>query len=98
MGPTSAFVLFAVIWFMILFIVLPLGLRTQGDEGVKVPGTHAGAPANLDMRRKLRIATMWAVPIWIVIAGTILSGAITVRDLDWFQRMSTPQIELDQSN
>jgi len=98
MGPTSAFVLFAVIWFMILFIVLPLGLRTQGDEGVKVPGTHDGAPVNLDMKRKVRIVTMWAVPLWIVVAGVILSGVISVRDLDWFHRMSTPETEINQSN
>ncbi len=32
MGITSALVLFAVIWFMVLFVTLPIGLRTQGDE------------------------------------------------------------------
>ena len=31
MGITSAIVLFAVIWFMVLFIVLPLGLQTQTE-------------------------------------------------------------------
>ena len=31
MGITSALVLFAVFWFMILFIALPIKLETQGD-------------------------------------------------------------------
>ena len=39
MGITSAIVLFAVVWFMTLFIVLPLRLETQGDAGeVQQPG------------------------------------------------------------
>ena len=38
----AALVLFAVIWFLVLFVVLPLRLETQGDRGEKVPGTQAG--------------------------------------------------------
>ena len=51
--------------------------------------------ANFDIKRKAKVTTMWALPIWVVIAGTILSGAITVRDLDWFDRMSTPEVSRD---
>ncbi len=36
--------------------------------------------------------TTWiALALWIVIAGVILSGAITVRDIDWFGRMGPAQ-------
>lgn len=90
MGITSAIVLLAVVWFMVFFVVLPLRLTTQGDTGEVVPGTHKSAPAEISMGRKARITTLWAVPIWAVIAGTILSGAIQVRDFDWFDRMATP--------
>ena len=92
MGIVSAIVLFAVIWFMVLFIVLPLNLKTQGEDGEVVPGTHASAPADPGLRRKAWITTIWAAGLWVVIAGTILSGAVTVRDLDWFDRMSTPAL------
>ncbi len=92
MSITSAIVLFAVIWFMVLFIVLPLRLKTQGDVGEIVPGTHAGAPADAQLGKRVKVTTMIAFPLWLVIAGTILSGVITVRDLDWFQRMSTPEV------
>lgn len=87
MTITSALVLFAVIWFMTLMIILPLRLTTQGEAGDVVPGTPSSAPADPQMRRKLWLATMISVVLWIVIAGVILSGAITVRDLDWFGRM-----------
>lgn len=87
MGPTSAVVLFAVIWFLVMFLTLPIRLRTQGDEGKIVKGTQAGAPANFNVKRTLLIVTGVTVVLWIVIAGIILSGVITVRDLDWFGRM-----------
>ena len=91
MGPTSAIVLFAVVWFMVFFVVLPLRNETQGEAGEIVPGTHASAPANLNLKRKVWITTLWAVGIWAVIAGVILSEVISVRDLDWFDRMAPSQ-------
>ncbi|MBR9651002.1 DUF1467 family protein [Thalassovita aquimarina] len=92
MGPTSAIVLFAVIWFMTFFIVLPLRLKTQGDVGDIVPGTHAGAPYEHNLKKKAIITTIIAIILWCVIAGIILSGIITLRDIDWFHRMSTPEL------
>lgn len=94
MGITSALVLFAIIWFVAFLVILPLGLQTQAEAGEIVPGTHGSSPANLQMRSKVRLTTFWAIGLWIVIAGTILSGLITVRDLDYFNRMSTPEVSL----
>lgn len=95
MGPVSGLVLLAVIWTVVFFIVLPLRLETQGEAGEIVPGTHASSPANFDLKRKAKVTTLWALPIWAVIAGTILFGVITVRDIDWFERMSTPEVSRD---
>ncbi len=97
MAITSAIVMFAVIWFMVLFIVLPLNLITQGEAGEVVPGTHSSSPANLNVKRKIWLTTIWAVVVWAVFAGVIISGVITVRDLDWFKRMSTPEASAGQS-
>ena len=88
MGVTSGIVLFAVIWFMVFFVVLPLRLTTQGDVGEVVPGTPESAPTDPLIKRKARITTLWAVAIWAVIAGVLISGTITVRDIDWFNRMA----------
>ena len=93
MGPVSALVLFAVIWFMVLFIVLPIRLETQGDRGEIVPGTQAGAPANLSMKRKALITTLVAIGIWAIVAGIIVSGVISVRDIDFFNRMDPPSLQ-----
>ena len=86
MGVTSALVLYAVIWFMTLLIVLPIRVQTQGDTGEIVPGTHAGSPEVHHMRRKLWITTGVSVVLWVIIAGIILSGWITVEDLEWYTK------------
>ena len=88
MNIVSALVLLAVVWFMTLFVVLPIRLETQGDVGERLKGTHAGSPATgFSMRRKLRITTFVALPIWAVISAIIIWGGITARDLDFFDRM-----------
>ena len=92
MGPVSGLVLFAVVWAMVFFVVLPLRLQTQGEAGEVVPGTHASAPADAQIKRKAKITTIWAFGIWAIIAGVIWSGAIGVRDIDWFNRMATPEV------
>jgi predicted secreted protein len=92
MGITSALVLFAVIWFMTFLIVIPIRLQTQGDLGNIVPGTHAGSPEHHNLKKKAWITTAVSVVLWCIIAGIILSGTITVRDLDWFNRMSEPAV------
>ena len=87
MGITSGIVLYAVIWFMTFFVALPLRLTTQGEDGEVVPGTHDGAPAVHQLKKKAIITTFVALAIWAVVAGIILSGVITVRDIDIFNRM-----------
>ena len=57
MGITSALVLFAVIWFLVFLVVIPIRLQTQGDVGEVEPGTHAGAPANPNLKKKAWITT-----------------------------------------
>lgn len=82
MGWFSAFVLYAVIWFLTLFVVLPLRLTTQAEDGNVVPGTPESAPAEAQMKRRLIVTTIAGTLIWAVVAGIIVSGWITVADLD----------------
>ncbi|MBO9447128.1 DUF1467 family protein [Ruegeria sp. R14_0] len=87
MTITAAAVLFAVIWFMTLLVVLPIRIKTQGDLGDIVPGTHSGAPEVHHMKKKMWITTGITVVLWAIVAGIILSGLISVRDFDWLNQM-----------
>ncbi|SER73985.1 Predicted secreted protein [Tranquillimonas rosea] len=87
MAITSALVLFAVIWFMALFVALPIGQRSQHDEGVVVPGTHEGAPVDLNLKRKFMWVTAVTVVLWSVSYVLVVTDFVSVRTLDWFGRM-----------
>ncbi|OWU84763.1 hypothetical protein ATO6_10570 [Oceanicola sp. 22II-s10i] len=89
MGPTSALVLFAVIWFMVLLIIAPVRIKTQQDMGEVTPGTQSGAPEVHHLKKKIWITTGISAVLWVIIGGIILSGWISVRDIDWFGRMGT---------
>ena len=83
MSITGAIVLYAVTWFMVFFMVLPWRFVSQADAGSIVPGTPAGAPAEENVRRKAKITTAIATVIWAVLFGIIVSGWITIRDIDF---------------
>lgn len=42
-GPLAVAV-YLTIWFTLLFAVLPIGIRSQAENGEVVPGTEPGAP------------------------------------------------------
>jgi predicted secreted protein len=87
MTITAALVLFAVLWFVTLFVVLPIGLRTQDEEGEIAPGTPASAPAAPELRRKFFWVTVIAFTLWAALCAFILWGGVGVRDLDIWGRM-----------
>ncbi len=88
MAVTSALVLYAVLWFLTFLVVLPIRLKTQGDVGEIVHGTHAGAPHHPQLKKRALITTVIALILWAIIAYVIISGTLTVRDIDWFNRMA----------
>ena len=60
MSIVSAIVLFAVVWFLTLFVVLPIRLETQGDTGETVRGTHAGSPSSAFSMKRVRVSPVTA--------------------------------------
>ena len=46
MSLTFAIAIYVVIWWTVLFAVLPIGVRTQGEDGSVVPGTPESAPTD----------------------------------------------------
>ncbi|MFQ5624370.1 MAG: DUF1467 family protein [Paracoccaceae bacterium] len=90
MTITAALVLFASIWFLVLFVALPLGERSQEEAGDVVPGTPASAPDDPMLKKKVIWTTVITVAIWALLSAFIMSGWLTVRDIDFFDRMSPP--------
>ncbi|MCX8226226.1 MAG: DUF1467 family protein [Sulfitobacter sp.] len=91
MGVTSALVLFAVIWSMIFMISLPIRVKTQGDLGEIVEGTHAGAPEQHHLKKKAWWTTGITLVLWMFTVWFIQSGLVTVADIEyWLHGDLTP--------
>ncbi len=84
MTITGAIVLYAVTWFMVFFMVLPLRFRSQSEAGVIVPGTPASAPAESMIGPKAKITTAIATVVWLALVAIVLWGGIGINDLDIF--------------
>jgi predicted secreted protein len=63
MPVTTGLAIFFLIWWIVLFAVLPWGVHRQDEEGEVAPGTDPGAPALPNLRRKL----MWTTLVSLVV-------------------------------
>lgn len=67
MSIVLSIALFFVIWWMTLFAVLPLGVKSQLEGGEVVPGTEAGAPQRPNLLKKAGITTIIASVIFTLV-------------------------------
>lgn len=64
MSFLSAFAVYFIVWWLTLFAVLPLGMRSQGDEGEVTLGTVESAPAKFRGGRVLLLTTVISALIY----------------------------------
>jgi predicted secreted protein len=80
---STAIATYFLIWWIVLFTVLPWGVRAQGEESA--PGTDPGAPVVPRLLAKLLWTTVVAFVVWALVAVIYLSGWITMdRVSSWF--------------
>lgn len=72
----SGILIFALVWALSLFVVLPWGIRR--DENPE-PGHADGAPENPMMWRRAAATTVLAAIIWVGIYFVMESGWISLR-------------------
>ena len=87
MTISAAFVLFSVLWFLILFIALPLKLKTQSELGTVIDGTPPSAPENPQLKRKMIWVSIVTLIIWIPLCLVIISGVFSISDLDFYGKL-----------
>ena len=79
MGWFPSLVTFLILWWTVLFAVLPLGAR-EADAGA-TPGADAGAPAHANMPRKFLLTTGIAFALWLVVFLVVTFNLISLDDL-----------------
>lgn len=63
MSLLLAIALYFICWWIVLFTMLPIGVRSQHEDGEVTPGTDEGAPVTPHLLRK-------------VVATTVISGVL----------------------
>jgi predicted secreted protein len=81
MSITLGIALYFIIWWTVLFAVLPFGIRTQAEEGRVVPGTPESAPAQPRLVRTFLINTLVAAVVCVCVWGAIVYRLIPIEDV-----------------
>ena len=56
--------IYVIIWWMLLFTILPIGIRSQHEAKEVVPGSDPGAPVLPQLGKKLLATTLIAAILW----------------------------------
>ncbi|MBK5263676.1 MAG: DUF1467 family protein [Alphaproteobacteria bacterium] len=85
MQITSIIAIYALIWVMSAFLVMPFGLRTPDESGEPIVSGHAdSAPTNFQPRKIMLRATLLAAAILGVFYANYVNGWVETQDLNIF--------------
>ena len=80
----TALASYLILWWLSLFIVLPIGVRGQAEENAVEHGTEPGAPVTSDIVKKCIWATLLAAILFVALREIIYGGWLTWERMgDW---------------
>jgi predicted secreted protein len=78
---STAFAIYFVMWWIVLFLTLPFGVRSQHEDGDSTPGTDPGAPVLPLMAKKLIWTTILSAVIYAAAMLAYNAGYLNVERL-----------------
>ena len=76
MNPIFIAAIYFVVWWLVLFTILPFGMHTQDEEGEVVLGTTRSAPVRPRLLRKAIATTI----VTTIVVGALVFAADLYRD------------------
>lgn len=86
MQITTIIAIYFVLWWITLFTILPIRVRTQAEEGEIVPGSTASAPARPMLLRKMLWTTLVSAAIFAIASAIHVFGGIGMEDILMLRR------------
>ncbi|MBL6786347.1 MAG: DUF1467 family protein [Candidatus Pelagibacter bacterium] len=81
MGITGSIIVYVLIWWIIFFSVLPVGIHSNKEKfQEKIEGVDPGAPNNPKIARKFLITTIITSIIFIVIYYLVKLDLLNLRE------------------
>jgi predicted secreted protein len=75
---STSFAIYFVLWWIVLFLTLPFGVRSQHEDGGVSPGTDPGAPIASKMGRKLLWTTLLSAVIYAAGLAAYRAGLFSI--------------------
>ena len=89
MTLSFAIAIYAIIWWIVLFAMLPIGVRTQAEEGEVSPGTPESAPHQPRLLPKMLATTVVASIVFAAVYVIIVHRVITLDQIPFLPRYET---------
>jgi predicted secreted protein len=84
--------IYFIIWWIVLFAMLPIGVRTSEEAGEKAsPGTAESAPVMPNLLPKMIATTVVSTIIFAALYAIIVHHVITLDDIPFFPRYERVQ-------
>jgi predicted secreted protein len=84
MRLTSAIAIYFIIWWTVLFTVLPLGVRNAHEAGEEIESGHEpGAPVDPQLVRKALITTVVSTVVFALVYVIVTQSWFTIADLPY---------------
>ncbi|MEQ1520528.1 MAG: DUF1467 family protein [Aestuariivirga sp.] len=91
MNLASAVAIYFIIWWLVLFLVLPFGIRNAHDTGEVVEeGNEPGAPVRPRLLQKALITTLLATVVFAVFYLAVTRGLLSLDSLPFYNTMPSP--------
>ena len=81
MAISTVIAIYFIIWWVVLFAILPWGVRSQHEGEDLVPGTDPGAPTSFRLGRKLLWTTLVALAIYAALSVIYVEHLVTIDGL-----------------
>ncbi|MGB3446190.1 MAG: DUF1467 family protein [Xanthobacteraceae bacterium] len=92
---SSVLAIYFVLWWVVLFLTLPFGVRSQDETNETIEGTDPGAPVRAMMARKLIWTTIISAIIFAIALVFYHLGYLNVGRLADLMGMSSGRLKLD---
>ena len=82
MAWSTAAAIYFLIWWLVLFCTLPIGVRNAAEDGVVVEaGNDPGAPTVIGMKFKLILTTVVSAIVFAILWVIYVNRLVTLEDL-----------------
>jgi len=81
MSITGSIVVFIILWWLILFMILPRNINAQQEKRSIIEGTDPGAPSNPNIFKKLVLTTVIASLLFAIIFVLTYFDILNIREI-----------------